>query len=68
MVFTKIFIVKTIKIGRPRWARHVVRTEETRMPRQLLYGKPEGHRNRGSPKLRWLDGLEYDLKVIGFKN
>lgn len=42
--------------------------ENTRMPRQMLDGKPESRRSHGRPKLRWFDGVERDLKIIGVRN
>ncbi|XP_045492279.1 uncharacterized protein LOC123691743 [Colias croceus] len=61
-------VIKTIKLGRLRWAGHVARMDDNRAPLRLLDGKPDGRRNRGRPKLRWLDGVEQDLKTIDVKN
>ncbi|CAH2100132.1 unnamed protein product [Euphydryas editha] len=58
-------VIKTIKIGRLRWAGHVLRMDEARVPKRLLEGRPEGRRSRGRPKLRWLDGVEQDIKILG---
>lgn len=60
-------IAKVVKLGRLRWLGHVERMEETRPPKRLLEGKPDGRRSRGRPKLRWLDGVEHDLKNIGVR-
>jgi hypothetical protein len=31
------------------------------------YAKPEGRRGVGRPRLRWLDDVEADIKVLGIK-
>jgi hypothetical protein len=36
-----------IKIGRLRWAGHVIRMEENSMPRRLMYTQSEGPRKVG---------------------
>ncbi|XP_045452694.1 phospholipid-transporting ATPase ABCA3-like [Melitaea cinxia] len=58
-------VIKTIKIGRLRWAGHVLRMDNARVPKRFLEGRPEGRRSRGRPKLRWLDGVEQDIKILG---
>ncbi|CAK1581002.1 unnamed protein product [Parnassius mnemosyne] len=55
----------TIKIGRLRWAGHVLRMDEARVPIRLLEGRPKGRRYRGRPKFRWLDSVEQDIKILG---
>ncbi|CAK1585329.1 unnamed protein product [Parnassius mnemosyne] len=61
-------VIKILKIGRLRWAGHVSRMDEARVPKRLLEGRPEGRRSRGRPKLRWLDGVEQDIKILGVKS
>ncbi|PSN51468.1 hypothetical protein C0J52_00735 [Blattella germanica] len=39
--------------------------EEDNPARKLTLLKPEGSRRVGRPKLRWMDGIEKDLRTIG---
>jgi hypothetical protein len=36
--------------------------------RKLTLHKPEGIRRVGRPAIRWLDSIEEDLKIMGFRN
>ena len=46
----------TIIKAQLRWVGHVIRTEECRMPRRLMYEELQaGKRNQGRPKLRYKD-------------
>ena len=45
-----------------RWAGHVSRMEDHRLPKIVLYGElSTGHRERGAPKKRYKDGLKKSL-------
>ncbi|XP_063615914.1 uncharacterized protein LOC134789139 [Penaeus indicus] len=45
-----------------RWAGHVSRMEEHRLPKIVLYGElSTGHRDRGAPKKRYKDSLKKSL-------
>jgi hypothetical protein len=45
-----------------RWVGHVVRMQDSRLPRQLLYSElSNGHRSKGRPKLRYKDTLKKSL-------
>ena len=47
---------------RLRWLGHVKRMDDTRIPKQLLYGElAHGKRSRGRPKLRFKDTCKYSL-------
>ena len=47
-----------------RWAGHVSRIEDHRLPKTTLYGElSSGHRNRGAPKKRYKDSLRKSLGV-----
>ena len=49
-----------------RWAGHIVRMQDTRLPKRLLYGElVHGIRSRGRPKLRFKDTLKASLKNFG---
>ena len=39
--------------------------EETGVYRVLL-GKPEGRRQQGRPRRRWMDNIRMDLQEVGF--
>jgi hypothetical protein len=53
-------VVKFIKLGRLRWAGHVMEMEESDPARKILCTKPggTGDRKKGRPKLRRCDELE----------
>ena len=47
-----------------RWAGHVSRMEDHRLPKVVLYGElSTGHRNRGAPKKRFKDSLKKSLSA-----
>ena len=47
-----------------RWAGHVSRMEDHRLPKAALYGElSTGHRDRGAPKKRFKDCLKKSLNV-----
>jgi hypothetical protein len=55
-------IVAEIKVRRVEWLGHVVRMEDTRLPKMVFNAKPEGRRGVRRPRLRWLDDVEADIK------
>ena len=56
-------IFTLLKRAQLRWAGHVHRMEDTRIPKKLLYGElDDGSRKRGRPKLRYKDTLKASLK------
>jgi hypothetical protein len=59
--------VTDIKVRRLEWMRHVVRIEDTRLPKMVFNAKPEGRRGIGRPRLRWLDNVEADINALGVK-
>ena len=61
-------IINFIKINRLRWAGHVARMDDKEIIKRILNSNPGGQRGRGRPKLRWIDGVEHDLRKIGCKN
>jgi hypothetical protein len=58
-------IIRIIKSRRMRWAGHVARMGEKRNVYRLLVGKPEGKRQLGRQKRRWIDNIKMDLLEIG---
>jgi hypothetical protein len=60
-------IVTEIQVRRLERLGHVVRMEDPLLPKLVFNGKPEGRRGVGRPRLRWLDDVEADIKVLGVK-
>jgi len=54
-------IVRVIKLRIMRWAGHVARMGEERGVCRVLVGKPEGRRQLGRPRRRWVDNIKMDL-------
>ena len=51
---------------RLRWAGHILRMEDTRLPKIMLFGElANGSRPRGRPKLRYRDQLKSTLNAAG---
>jgi hypothetical protein len=59
-------IIRIIKSRKMRWEGHVARMGEKRNAYRLLVGKPEGKRQLGRPKRRWVDNIRMDLGEIGW--
>jgi hypothetical protein len=58
-------IIRIIKSGRMRWARHVARMVEKRNVYRLLVGKPEGKRPLGRQRRRWIDNIKiFSLSLL----
>jgi hypothetical protein len=50
------------------WYGHVERMDPTRLPKIMIYWKPEGRKKRGRPRRTWKDGIyaamnERDLRM-----
>ncbi|PSN39256.1 hypothetical protein C0J52_25750 [Blattella germanica] len=60
-------IVAEIKAHRLEWLGHVIRMDDSIISKKILNSKPEGRRNVGRQKLRWLDGVEEDLRTLGVR-
>jgi len=58
-------IVRVIKLRRMRWVGHVARMGEERGVYRVLVGKPEGKRQLGQPRRRWVDNIRTDLQEVG---
>jgi hypothetical protein len=59
-------IISQIKSRKMRWVRHVARMGKGRNLCRILVGKPEGRRPLGRPRRRWEDGINMDLREIGW--
>ncbi|XP_055540096.1 uncharacterized protein LOC129726901 [Wyeomyia smithii] len=57
-------IVQTAKIGRLRWAGHVVRMSDDNPVKMVLDNNPTGTKRRGAQRARWLDQVEDDLRGL----
>ena len=66
-LYTDSGIIKTIKISKLRWTRHIMRMPGENPAKKLTLLRPEGTRRTGRPKLRWLDGVEEDLRTLGIR-
>jgi hypothetical protein len=56
-----------IKICRLEWLGYVIRMNETRSVKKIFEGTLEGRRDRGRPRLTWIDDVEDDLRELGMK-
>ena len=62
-VGTKACIGGKIVRTRMKWARHIVRMKDERLPpKRSETKKQEGCRKRGRPQLRWEDCVKRDLR------
>jgi hypothetical protein len=60
-------IVKFIKAQRIRWLGHVKRMEVGAMPRKMMERRLSTGRRKGRPRLRWVDDVVADLRVMKIK-
>jgi hypothetical protein len=51
-----------IESRRMRWTGHVARMGEKTNAYRILMGKPGGKRPQGTPRRRWVDNTEINLK------
>jgi hypothetical protein len=57
-------IVRVIKVARIRWLGHLVRMEENSPCKKITFSQTEGSRKKGKTKLRWLDSVLKDVKLL----
>jgi hypothetical protein len=57
-------IITIIKTRTMRWAGHVARMGEKSNTYIFLVGKPEGRRELGRPRRKWVDNLRMDIREI----
>ena len=58
-------IVRVIKSRRMRWVGHVARMGEGRGVYRFLMGKPEGKRQLGRSRRRWVDNIKMGVQEVG---
>ena len=61
-VGTNVFIVGKIVPSRTKWAGHMVRMKDGRLPKRSETKKQRGCRKRGRSQLRWDDCEKRDLR------
>jgi hypothetical protein len=65
-LYSSLDIIRQINSRRMRWAEHVARIGEGRNVYRVLVGKPEGKRPLERPRGRWEDGINMELREIGW--
>jgi hypothetical protein len=60
-------IISTIKSNRIEWLGHIQRMAREKGVKRIFEDKPGGRRRVGRPRLRWVDGVENDLRAMGVK-
>lgn len=56
---------QVMKKRRLKYAGHVARTGEDRMPKRVMLDEVSGRRSKGRPKLRWMDNVREDVAEMG---
>jgi hypothetical protein len=63
-LYSSLNIIR-MKSRRMKWVGHVARMGEKRNAYRILVGEPEGKRQLGRPRRRWVDNIKMDLREIG---
>jgi hypothetical protein len=58
--------IRMIMLRMVRWTGHLAHMGEKRNAYGILVGKPEGKRQLGRPRRRWLDIIKMDLREMGW--
>jgi hypothetical protein len=56
------------KTSRLRYAGHMIRRPEDQQQKALFRTKPNGKRNQGRPKSRWVDGVNSGSLALGVRH
>jgi hypothetical protein len=67
-VINEADIVRSIKAQGVKWLGHIQIMDISRTAKRILEWKPIGRRPLGRPRLRWLDDVCDDLKVLEVRN
>jgi hypothetical protein len=59
-----MWVIRTKKKRRMKWAGHVARMGEKRNAYRILVGNPEGKRPLRRTRRMWLDNINMDLREI----
>jgi hypothetical protein len=60
-------IISTKKSKRTEWLGHIQRMARERSLKMIFEDKPGDRRRVGRPRLRWVDGVENDLRTMAVK-
>jgi hypothetical protein len=60
--------LKVTKTSRFRYASHMIRRLEDLPQKALFRAKPNGRRNQGRPKSRWVDEVNSDSLALGVRD
>ncbi|CAG9832524.1 unnamed protein product [Diabrotica balteata] len=63
-LFDEPDVITFIKTQRLRWAEHIIRMPENTIAKKLTTGTPVRKRSKGRPRIRWLDRVETDLRIL----
>jgi len=66
--FNKTHVVTYIEVKRLAWAGHLVIMNNDRTLKKMFNTKPDAVRSVGRPKLRWEDGVDQNIRILGVKN
>ena len=58
-------MLKFIERGQLRWDGHVKRIADSRYPKKYLEWIPDGRRQVGRPRKRWLENIDLSLRKRG---
>jgi hypothetical protein len=64
ILYKDLDIVRVIKVARIGWLGHLVRMEEKSPCKKITTSQPEGSRKKGRLKLRWIDSVLKDVKLL----
>jgi hypothetical protein len=67
-LYAETEIVKWIRSARLRWAGHIVHMRESDQARKSTFDLLLGEKTVGTPKRRWIEEVERELKGMGVKD